>query len=639
MSHFGIFSFVSAVLQLTVPGYSLRLVRRFGAERTGWFVVLSFSAMAFLYWIKPSKLMSGGTDGGMSLDIVYGLASVLLVIGMGHVETLCRTRQQAEKEEAGRRKLWEQRLMERNAQMTIANDELTAEVTRLIQSERALRESDRQHRFLFAENPQPMWVFDLRSLRFLAVNKAAMQMYGYSHEEFMGLNPRKLLPVEGAANFALDLSRPCTTPEARGTWRHVNKEKGFLDVEITEVDIRYEGNPARLVLAQDVSQRRRLDSAARDAQRMAVTGQVAGGVAHHMNNLLMVMQGHTDLLKRQEHDAKSTGYIDRISTAIDTAAGVTKSLLTAGGREILQTEAIDLSARVQSMQQPLRRLAGQNVDVQFFLAPNPPHITADPGMIDMILKNLMTNAREAMPGGGTVSISVSALRLDEKTSLRHHDARPGGFVRLTFRDTGAGMSQEVKARMFEPFYTTHDVGQGMGLGLSCVLGAVKQHSGWIEVSSELNSGSEFRIYFPVASVAERVPAVIEFVKPPSRESVLLVEPDDRARCLARFILSGQGYRVVEADSAPTALTIWSSQCSTISLAIVNVVLHEGTPGSALIRELRHSNANLKALFVSPPPAEGEETSTPAPEGHVAIVKPYKTQTLIAAVQSVLGGGK
>jgi PAS domain S-box-containing protein len=638
MTHLGIFSVLSGLLQLTVPGYSLRLVRRFGAQRVGWFVVLAFSALAVLYLLKPARLFVGGTSGGSNMDILFGLASALLVIGMAHVETLCRERQDSEREQTRRRAEWEQEAALRHADLTRTNKALQDELARLERTEKVLRESEAHFRSLFLEHPQPMWIFDLRSQRFLAVNKAALRHYGYTQEEFMALSAGEMMPAELGADFARDVARPCSSAEARGVWHHVRKDRTVMEVEIASLDIRHAGIPARLVVANDISSRRHQEAAVRDAERMAVIGHVAGGVAHHLNNALTVVEGHASLLQRQELDPEANEHLAQISQAADRAVNITRQLLLVGGQQTIQLAPVNLSNRVHEVNQMLRRVAGKLVEVQLNLAADVPMVLADARLVDQMLVSLVLNARDAMPLGGPLTISVSAVRLDEKQAGRHHAARAGGFVRLSVRDSGRGMTPEVRARLFEPFFTTHDIGKGMGLGLASVWGAVKQHSGWVEVTSEPGAGAEFSLFFPSAptevkaAVTTPVPAQVA-----RRETVLVIEPDERARCLARFILSHKGYRVIEADSDPTALTIWESQSAQVSLVLTSLELTGTMSGQELAARLQQTNPRLKVLFAF---GGGGEDVGQLPRVELAgngfVSKPYTAAKLVQAVEAALG---
>src|SRR5260370_22155530 len=258
MTGFGIFSFLAAGLQLIVPSYAFRLVRRFGAQRVGWFVVMAFCSLALLYLLRPMK----PSGAGATLDVICIFASGLLVIGMGHLETLCSDRLKAESDAQRRRNEWQAKAQEQTADLAKENQELVAEIARREQRERTLKESERQYRFLFAENPLPMWIFDLRSYQFLAVNQAALRHYGFSNEEFAALTARELMPAETSPAFLLDAAKPCHGAQARGVWRHRRKDLTLAEVEITAVDMKFADRPARLGLLNDVAQHRRRARAA-----------------------------------------------------------------------------------------------------------------------------------------------------------------------------------------------------------------------------------------------------------------------------------------------------------------------------------------------------------------------------------------
>src|SRR5882724_9221872 len=214
MIRLGMFSFVASALQLVVPSYGLRLVRRFGTKNVGWFLVAAFASLAVMHFLEPIKTPASGQGSSVSLDVLYAIASVLLLIGMGHIDTLFAERVRAQRDGETLRSTWESRVQEESR----SKEELLQEIARLEKKEKALQESEAQYRFLFLENPQPMWMFDLRSFRFLAVNKAALRQYGFTQEEFLSLKPGNLVSSDSAAAFQHDISKPCVGVESRGLW-------------------------------------------------------------------------------------------------------------------------------------------------------------------------------------------------------------------------------------------------------------------------------------------------------------------------------------------------------------------------------------------------------------------------------------
>ncbi len=497
MNGFGVFSLLSCILQLSVPSYSLRLVRRYGTARVGWFIVTAFAALAVLQLLRPMKPMSSGGMAGGTMDMLMCGSAVLLVIGLGHIETLLAAHQEAERQARRLRNECETQAEEKSTDLARLNQELLLKIAAFEKNEIVLKESEAEYRFLFAENPQPMWIFDLRSFRFLAVNKAALRQYGYTQEEFTALNARDLVPSGVSARFQTDAAKPCSSVQMRGTWQHCRKDRSLLEVEITALDLRYGGYPARLILGTDMSVRNEEKKQYFEDQKQEVAGQLAGGVAHYFNNTLSIISGHVSLLAHEQPDQKAADHLNHISNAVSCAAGLSRQLLISSGHFPMKQEMVDLNALLRGLQPTISRLVGKDIVVQSIFGLEMPRIPADARLIEHIVINLILNARDAMSVGGTITVRTESVRLGESSiGERGGISRTGNFVRLAIRDTGCGITPEVRAHLFEPFFSTRGVGKGRGLGLASVHGAVRQHGGWVEYSSEPGKGAEFTIFFP-----------------------------------------------------------------------------------------------------------------------------------------------
>jgi PAS domain S-box-containing protein len=499
MSGFGDLALVSGALQLTVPSYSLRLVRRFGTSRVGWFVVAAFSSLAVLHLLKPLPPMNMGPASGVTLEIVFAIAAALLLIGLCHLETLMQERQQAERAEQRLRAQWESQAQQRTADLAQANQELLGRLARMEQAESALRESEAEYCLLFEENPQPMWIFDLRSLRLLTGNKAALGQYGFAAGEFKALTARDLLSPPAVARFLQDAVKPCSGVQPRGLWQHRRKDGSLVEVEITALDLRYGGAPARLILARDISPRRQRERELCEAQKHEVASRLASGVAHHFNNTLSIISGYASLLLHQSRDEKTAEHLKQICAAVNRAAGLSRQLLITSGQFALRQELLDLDGLMTNLEPTLRRLVGMEIALQRSSAPELPRILADARMVEHIIINLILNARDAMPHGGSLAISTEIVQGAEGQPEGARAVKPARLVRLTVRDTGCGIAPEVEAHLFEPFFSTRGIGNGRGLGLASVQGAVKQQAGWIEYTTQPGVGTEFRVFFPAAS--------------------------------------------------------------------------------------------------------------------------------------------
>ena len=630
MFRFGVFTLVSSALQLGVPSYALRLIRRFGLQSVGWFIALAFACLALVHLVAPWKAPLPGAGSGLSVDAAYAFGSVLLLIGMGHLESLLNERGQAKEHQRHLRSDCDAKVQEKAR----VNHELAQNIARREKLERALAESEAQYRFLFAENPQPMFIVDLRSLRFLAVNNAALRQYGFTADEFMALDAKTLIASESLGAFLEDFSRPCSGVQSRGFWRHRRKDQSLLDVEVTAIDLRYADYPARLFLSTDLSHHRHRELELLEKQKADTIAQMAAGAAHHFNNILTVIEGYTSLLLRRSQDPKSNEQLSRISEAVHRAATLTYQLVAAAGRQMLKTQPLDLNEFIRKLAHTIRDLLGDQIALAASLGVNLPPILADPRLIEHVIVNLILNARHAMSFGGKLTISTSAIRLAEPKTSGNPQARHGHFVCLSIQDTGCGMSSAVQAHLFEPFFTTQDTGKGVGLGLASTHGIVKQHHGWIEVTTEPKVGTEFKIFLPCAAApapqTEKTPAAP--VAPAKPITVLLVEPQERIRGLARFVLNRHGCHVIEAEDGPTALFLLESN-PCVDLLLTDVTLSEDLPATALVEHLRQTNPAVKVIYTSDS-AKADSKSSLSPGSHL-LAKPYTPDRLLQTLQTCL----
>src|SRR5213595_2790806 len=409
-------------------------------------------------------------------------------------------------------------------------------------TEEQLHESERKYRLLFETNPEPMFVYDFETLRILAVNGAAVARYGHTESEFLQLTLHDICPPEEQGRLDEELARRPDDGAVRAGVRHWTKQGQRFDVDLVARPLEFSNRHARLVLARDVSAQRQLEAQLRQSQKMEAVGQLAGGIAHDFNNLLTAILGSTQLLLHNTPvgDARRED-AEEIRHAGLRAAELTRQLLAFSRRQVLAPKVLDVNAVVANMDRMLRRLLGEDVELATSRDPAAGTVNADPGQLEQVLLNLAVNARDAMPGGGRLSIGTTRVTLREEHVERRHRMPAGDYVCLAVADTGVGMDETTQAHLFEPFFTTKEVGKGTGLGLATVYGIVKQSGGYIWVYSEAGHGTTVKIYLP------RVPGVAESPVPapePQRvrggdETVLLVEDAAPVRTLARRSLEAR----------------------------------------------------------------------------------------------------
>ena len=631
MNGVGIWGVIAGLLQLTIPPYAFRLVRLFGAQRVGWFLFSVFTSLAVMHTLERFKPVAGAGGFAVSLDIMYAIGSVLLLIGMGHMESLFKERLRAADKEKSLRQELDRAANEKAAELVQSNKELTQEAARRAENERVLRASETQYRYLFVENPQPMWIFDLRTFQFLAVNKAALSQYGYLEQEFMALTAGDLFPSEEAvAAFTADSAKPCLGSAVRGHWRHCKKDGSEVDVEIIARDLKHRGYPARLILARDIGQQLWHEQEMLHGQKMETIGRVAAGVAHHFNDTFAVIQGNTELLQKSQGGAGEE--LDQILAAVRRGNSITRQLAAVGREQTFNPEPLDLSFLIQQLNKTLRRLLGESTEIEYAAGANVPAVLADAHAVENLIVNLVLNGRDAVSNRGKLTLSTAAVRISSQEALRHYEAREGEFVCLKLRDTGCGMTPEVQAQLFEPFFTTKEGGKALGLGLASVYGIVRQHSGWVECRSQQGQGTEFRVFFPCApqSVTATVRSA-QAAKVLEKQTILLIEPNDQMRAVARFILDRAGYCVVEADSASLALTLWESRAAKIDLVITETCLPDGASGWSLAEELRQTKPELKIVYSHAGDAPNEAQDADEFQLRPLIPKPYTAEKLLQTI--------
>ncbi len=501
---------------------------------------------------------------------------------------------------------------------------------------RALAEE--QWRLLFIENPHPMWVFDQESLAFLAVNTAAVASYGFSTEEFLAMTIEDIRPAEELPRLRESWANPSTV-RAPGYFRHRRKDGRELDVEIRAQAITFNGRPARLVLAQDISRRVALEAVVRQSQKMEAVGRLAGGVAHDFNNYLTVIMTYTELARGglAEGEPRAADLAE-IARAAERAHDLTRQLLAFSRQQVVQPTVFKPAELVRATEPVLQRLLGDRVRVSVTIQDETGHVLLDRGQFDQVLLNLAMNARDAMPAGGTLALTVSMTTLDEASAQLHGVPAEGRFVVLSVADNGLGMTPEVRSRIFEPFFTTKDVGKGTGLGLATAYGIIQQAGGNITVYSEPGAGAVFRIYLPEVepdSGAMAAPTPTAAL-PRGDETILIVEDDAAVRAAATAALERLGYTVLTAQGAAEARMIMARRGDSVDLVLSDVVMPE-TDGPTLVRELRVSHATTRAILMSGYTGASVTVQQGKADGVTFLEKPFTVGVLARTVREVLDG--
>jgi two-component system cell cycle sensor histidine kinase/response regulator CckA len=472
------------------------------------------------------------------------------------------------------------------------------------------------------------------------VNPAFEKLTGYSREEALGQNPRLLKSGMQDRRFYRELWQTILGGEVyRGVLINRKKNGELYYAEKTITPVRDPAGQLTHFISndRDITERRKLEEQLAQVQKMDAIGQLAGGVAHDFNNLLMVISSYAELLlDALEPGSALRHHGEEIRKAARRAAGLTRQLLTFSRKQVQSLCVLDLNSVLQEFCKTLPRLIGEDIQLSLHLAPELWPVKADPVQLEQIVMNLATNARDAMPHGGPLSIETRNVELDEAYCRLHPEAAAGEHILLAVSDSGSGIDAGILPHIFEPFFTTKEKGKGTGLGLATVYGIVKQSGGHITVYSEKGTGTTFKIFLPRAAVSAAGPepaaGTVEQLR--GQETVLLVEDEEAVRESEREYLEGQGYTVLAAGDGPAALELAASCGREIHILVTDVVM-PGMSGNELGNRLLAQRPGLKILYVS---GYAENTILQhglAELGDCFLQKPFTLTALAAKIRKIL----
>jgi two-component system cell cycle sensor histidine kinase/response regulator CckA len=516
------------------------------------------------------------------------------------------------------------------------------DVTDLHSSERELRDREVLYRSLLESTRAVLWRADARSFQFTFASAGGESLLGFPLADWTGQADfwtRRLHPDDREEAIATRQRETARARDHMMEYRMLRLDGRPVWIQDSATVLLDNGQPVALVGALvDISNRKALEEQLLQSQRVEAVGRLAGGIAHDFNNLIGVISGYAELLldERPGEDPDRAA-LEEIRGAAARASVLTRQLLAFSRRQVLRPRPLDLNRLVLDFERMIRRVIGEDVELEAKLHGGLWTVQADPVQMEQVLLNLAVNARDAMPAGGRLEIETANVDLDDTFVRVHPGSQHGSYVQLIVRDTGTGMPPEVLAHVFEPFFSTKEPGKGSGLGLSTVYGIVKQSGGYIVAASRPGEGSEFVIYLPRQRDVDSREIVLptgakELLR--GSETVLVVEDSQSFLRLVREILLRAGYQVLEADSPRAALDLYRGRARRPDLLLTDLVM-PGRSGRDLARALRELDPELRVLFMSgySPETIGDR----APDEPELLQKPFSSQDLLEKVRATLDG--
>lgn len=472
----------------------------------------------------------------------------------------------------------------------------------------------------------------------LTANPEACRVFGLNEAEICRAGHAGLVDMADPRSVEL-LEQRSRLGRCRGEITMIRGDGSRFPAEISSaVFADHDGVQKTSLIIRDATERKSLEQQLLQSQKMEAVGTLAGGIAHDFNNILTAIIGYSTLLQMGlKVDGKPKEYIDNLITLVEKASSLTKGLLAFSRNQIMSPKLINLNDVVATITKLISRLIGETIAIKTDLSAGPLTIMADCGQIEQVLMNLATNARDAMPSGGNLAISTDVVTLHPENLLLTDPNQQGLYARIAVSDTGSGMEEATIARIFEPFFTTKESGKGTGLGLSILYGIIKQHKGFVSVSSSTGSGTSFIIHIPLASEAEA--EALGSKAPPvsgGAETLLLVEDDAAIRTVLSQMLHQFGYRVFEGADGEEAIELFRENAAEVSLVIMDMIMPRKN-GREAFEAMVEIQPEVKALFISGYPPDVILQKKLLPEGALFLPKPVSPMELLRGIRIKLDG--
>jgi PAS domain S-box-containing protein len=524
--------------------------------------------------------------------------------------------------------------LDRDYILTVARD-----ISERRRAESALRASEERYRQLFDSNPVSMWLYDMETLRFLAVNESAVQHYGYTREEFLAMTIKAIQPEGDIPALLESVEKNLAESKSSGDGRHRRKDGTIIRVEIVSRALMFDGRKAQLVLATDITEKKMLEEKFLHAQRLENIGMLAAGIAHDLNNVLAPILMAAQMLRGSLSSPSELKLLNTVEHSAGRGASLVRQILGFARGATGDFQATQVKHLANDVISVIEQTFPKSIRLEHKIPNDLWVVQGNPTQIHQVLLNLCVNARDAMPQGGTLRIAVANRELDETQARLVPGARPGGWLVIEVADTGTGIAPDILANVWDPFFTTKSLGKGTGLGLSTVRGIVASHNGFVTLDTQLGQGTTFRVFLPAAAekLAAKDLAPVFAVPTGNNELVLVVDDEAAVRETVAAILSKHGYRVLGAEDGVEAV----NQVITHSAELVLVVTDVDMPrlgGAALARILAQLRPEMRLLVISglsPDKANGSELEEAKNLTHGFLLKPFSPEALLEIVYSVL----
>jgi PAS domain S-box-containing protein len=515
------------------------------------------------------------------------------------------------------------------------------DITERRQIEESVRESEARFRLLFQENqallngiPDGLTLLS-PDLKILWANSFAAEISGMEPAAMVGRHC-----YEVRRGLTVPCGRcPVMTTFATGEPDQLTVHFDKRSFELRSVPVKDENGKVIKVIeiGRDITEQKNLQNQLQHSQKMEAVGQLAGGVAHDFNNVLTAIIGFASLIQiKMEAGHQLRHYAGQIIMAAEKAAGLTQSLLAFSKKQILDPHPLELNQAITNVQKMLRRLLREDIELVTNLCPETITVMADRIHFEQVLMNLVSNARDAMPNGGAIFIGTEVHAIDEEFASMHGYGKPGKYACISVSDTGVGMDQQTREKVFDPYFTTKEPGKGTGLGLASVYGIVKQHDGYINVYSESGNGTSFKIYLPLLTQSEREKGKTASPFPKGGiETILLVEDAECVRESNRELLENFGYGVIEAIDGEDAIDKFALHKDRIDLMILDVIMPK-KGGKEVYESIKEIRADILVLFTSGYTADIITHQGILDEKLPFIAKPIAPRELLKKIREVLG---